>query len=385
VHADTRAKELVASGADVINLCAGEPDQRGPVQADDAGVASIRAGETRYGPAAGLAELRAAIASARPEPRKPSEVLVCAGAKQALHTALQALVQPGDEVLLPTPRWVSFPALVELAGGTVISVPTRAERGFVLDPADVEAALGPRTRVLVLNSPGNPTGAVLDRDTLDALGAVAERHDLTVIADEIYGGVAFGGGRAPSLAELARWRPRTVIIDGVSKSHAMTGWRVGWAVGPEPVIAAMARYQGQVVGGPAIPNQRAALAALQAGEAHRSALVATFGARRDRALERLRAIPGVVCHEPAGAIYLFPDCSSFFGRRTPTGGTIRGSVDLQAYLLEAAHVAVVAGAPFGADAHLRLSIAADEERLLEAIGRMGEALGRLSAGPSSAS
>ena len=378
VKAFDRAKELMATGAHVINLAAGEPDQRGPLEADDAAMAAIRAGETRYGPTAGLAELRDCVGGLRPVPRGRDEVLISTGAKQALHAALQALVGPGDEVLLPTPCWVSFPALIALAGGVPVPVPAHAARGFVLDPADVEEAITPRTRVLVLNSPSNPTGAVIPLPVLERLGELAVRHDLVIISDEIYAGITFDGGRAPSPAQVGpAVRERTLIVDGVSKSFAMTGWRIGWAVGPRSVVAAMARFQAQTLGGPAPPNQRAALAALRAGVHHRRSLVAAFAARRDATRAALLTIPGLDCHQPAGAIYLFPGVARLFGRRTPGGETIGGSLALQAYLLEEAHVAVVAGAPFAAEGHLRLSIAAPEDQLLEAVRRIGAAVARL--------
>ena len=378
VRAHARARELAATGALVLDLTAGEPDQRGPAEADVAVIAAIEGGETRYGPAAGLPALRARVAARRPVAREPGEVLITAGAKQALHAALQAVVQPGDEVLLPTPCWVSFAALIELAGGVVVPVPASAERSFVLDPAALEAAITPRTRVLVLNSPSNPTGAVLPTSVLEAVGALAARHDLWVVSDEIYAGLVYDGQRAGSPAELGPdGRRRTVVVDGVSKSWAMTGWRVGWAVGPAEVIEAMSRFQSQTIGGPSPPNQRAALAALAAGDGHRLALLRDFQRRRDRARAALLQIPGLRCHKPAGAIYLFPDISPWLGRRTPTGELIDGSVALQAWLLEEAHVALVAGAPFGADRHLRLSIAAPEETLLEAIERLATALSAL--------
>ncbi len=378
VKADTRAKELVAGGTHVINLAAGEPDQRSPQTADDAAITAIRGGETRYGPAVGLAELRACVGGLRTVPRAADEVMISTGAKQALHIAMQALVEPGDEVLLPTPSWVSFPALIALAGGVPVRVPTRADRGFVLDPADVEAAITPRTRLLILNSPSNPTGAVIPRSVLERIGELALRHDLLIVSDEIYGGITYDGEHAASPADLGpELAARTVAVDGVSKSLAMTGWRIGWAVGPRSIISAMARFQAQTLGGPAPPNQRAALAALQADGTHRRALVDAFQRRRDRALAAIREIPGITCHEPAGAIYLFPGIEELIGRSTPDGEVIDGSIALQAWLLEEAHVALVAGAPFGADGHLRLSIAASEQELLEAIRRVGEAVTRL--------
>jgi aspartate aminotransferase len=374
VDADARAKALMAAGVRVINLAAGEPDQRGPVEAEDAAVASIRAGEARYGPPGGLTELRVQVASMRG--RSVDEVMITAGAKAALHAVLQAIVEPGDEVLLPTPCWVSFPSLIELAGGIPVRVPTSAEQGFVLSPGAVEAAITSRTRVLLLNSPANPTGAVIPAPILKDLGALAVRHDLVIVSDEIYAGIVYEGP-APSPIDLAEIRDRTVVVDGVSKSYAMTGWRVGWAIGPSDLVSAMIRYQGQTVSGPSPPNQRAALAALRADGGHRDSLVRSFRRRRDRAREALAAIPGLTCGAPAGAIYLFPGVAAYFGRRTPAGEVIDGSVALQAWLLEEAHVAVVAGAPFGADGHMRLSLAADEEELMEAIRRVAEALGRL--------
>lgn len=367
VRAHARAAELRAEGADIIDLTAGEPDRRGPTSADDGAIAAIRGGETRYGPAAGLPGLRDAIAARRPEGRTADEVLVTTGAKHALHTALQALVEPGDEVIVPTPCWVSFPALVQLAGGVFVGVPGRSERGFRVDPAAVEAAITPRTRVIVLNSPGNPTGAVCSEQDLRTLAALADAHDLTIVSDEIYAGLVFDGDRAPSPASILH--ERTLAIDGVSKAFAMTGWRVGWAVGPRDLIAAMARYQGQTAGGTSPPNQRAAEAALRDADRHRADLVALFRARRDATRSALLAVPGMRCHEPGGAIYLLPDVSAWLGR--PGLAT---STDLASYLLEEAQVATVAGDPFGAPNHLRLSLVAEQEVLDEAVARIGAAL-----------
>jgi aspartate aminotransferase len=375
VAARARATALKAQGAPVLDLTAGEPDRRGPEGADAAAREAIARGDTRYGPTAGLPELRARIAEARPEDRSADNVLVTAGAKQALHTALQAIVEPGDEVLLPTPCWVSFPALIELAGGVPVKVPCRADRGFVLDPDDLAAAITPRTRALLFNSPCNPTGAVVPDDVLARIAAVVEQHDLWLISDEIYAGVVYEGTRAPSPATLLP--DRTLAVDGVSKAFAMTGWRVGWATGPTELIAAMARYQGQTAGGPAPPNQRAALAAMEGGDPHRLRLVGLFEDRMRSTLAAVRNLPGVRCHEPGGAIYLLPGVSAHIGSRTPEGAVIEDSVSLASYLLEAAHVALVAGEPFDAPGHVRISLVAEEAVLMEAVARIGTALASL--------
>ncbi|MCA8920483.1 MAG: pyridoxal phosphate-dependent aminotransferase [Planctomycetes bacterium] len=374
-----KANELAAAGHPVINFSVGEPDFTSPQAAMDAGRAAIDAGDTHYPPVPGTASLRKAIvdkvAQTTGRTYGPQHVLVSNGAKHTLYNLLQVLVDPGDEVAFASPYWVSYPAMVQLAGGLSVPIPTRASDGFRLDPAAVDAALGPRVKALILNSPCNPTGAVADPADVEAVVRIALDKGVTVISDEIYGALVFGGAEHRSAVSVDHpgVAEGVILVDGVSKSYAMTGWRIGYCVGPEDVIKAAGKIQGQSTSGACTIAQAAAAGALRGGDAEAARMRDAFAARRDVMLEALRAIPGVTVPEAQGAFYAFPDVSSYYGAEID-GVTIKDSLDLSTLLLERAYVGCVPGGAFGADAHLRLSYALAEDQIREGVGRIAEVL-----------
>jgi aspartate aminotransferase len=362
-----RARELVASGIDLINLSGGDPDFASPPQAVEAAVSALEAEETHYGASAGLPELRAAIARKLwddngIEVSADEGVLVTPGGKAALFEAFQALVEPGAEVLIPTPAWPSFGPMVELAGGKAVYVPLRPEGGFRLSADLLDAAATEKTRLLVINSPNNPTGRVLDEDELEALCRVACERDLIVLSDEIYEKVVFDGRRHRSIASLPGMRDRTLTFNGFSKAYAMTGWRLGYVAGSPHWIRALAKVHGHLA--TCVPSflQRGALAALESGAGFVESMVATWQARRDLMVDALKAAPGVSCFKSEGAFYLLVDVRA-----------LGGSSESWAHrLLNEANVAVTPGNAFGtsSEGFLRLALTAPTERLVEAAGRM---------------
>lgn len=374
-----RAAELRARGVDVIGLSAGEPDFDTPAHIKDAAKQALDAGATRYTAVEGTPRLRAAVAAwlgrAHGLDVSPAEIIVTAGAKQAIHHAFHALLEPGDEVVLPAPCWVSYAEIAKLAGAIPVPVLARAADGFAIDPVAVAAAITPRTRMLVLCSPSNPTGAIIEEPTLRALADLAERHDLWLLMDDIYRGLCYGGARAVEPVGFGpEIRRRTLVVDGVSKSYAMTGWRIGFCMARPEVVAAMATLQGQSTTNPAAVSQAAAVAALAGPEDALERMRRAFDERRQRMLAGLRAMAGVTCVEPRGAFYAFPDVSAFVGRRTPAGALIADDTALCEYLLEAAHVAVVPGGAFFAPGFVRLSYATSLENIERALPRLAEAL-----------
>lgn len=365
-----RAQLLRAQGRDVISLAAGEPDFDTPPNVKEAAVRALREGRTKYTPAPGIPELREAIAQRYREEfgldYEPSEVIVGCGAKHVLFNALQVLLEEGDEALVVAPYWVSYPAMVALAGGQVRVVWAAEEDGFKLRPEALQEAIGRRTRLLILNNPCNPTGAVYSPEELEALAEVVLRHGLVVISDEVYERFVYEG-RFVSLAALdPALQRRTVVVSGVSKSYAMTGWRIGYALGPEEVIRAMAALQSQSTSNPNSIAQWAALEALRGPQDHVQRMIAAFAERRRAVVEALNRMPAVRCLPPQGAFYAFPRVELEMG-----------SVELAELLLERAGVALVPGAAFGAEGYLRLSYSVDMERLQEALRRLGRALEEL--------
>ena len=376
-----QAIALRAAGVDVLDFSAGEPDFPTPAPVKAAGQSAIAGDKTRYTANAGLAELRRAIAADLSRTRglvyAPEQILVSCGAKASLYLAFQALIEPGDEVLLPTPYWVSYPDQIRLAEGSVVFVPCTDAEGFKLSPAALEAAITPRTRALVLNYPSNPSGACYTREELEPLAALCVRHDLWIVADEIYSRLLYDGRTFTSIAaldpEVAR---RTILVDGMSKTYSMTGWRLGYAAGPPEVVSAMARVQSHVTSNASTIAQWAALEGLGACDEEILRRVGEFERRRDEIARSLAALPGVRCLVPEGAFYVFPNVSARFGQRA-AGRTIDGAESLAAWLLERARVAVVPGEPFGAPEHLRLSYAVSLERIREGVARIAEALAAL--------
>jgi aspartate aminotransferase len=372
-----KVAELVKAGVDVVSLGAGEPDFPSPPEAIRAAQEFVAQGTVHYTASSGIPELRAAAAQALSESTSvsyaPGQVVVTCGAKEGLALALLAVVEPDDEVVVPTPAWISYGPMVALCDGRVVEARCHERDGFKLTPDGLRAALGPRTRVLMLNSPNNPTGAVYTSGELAALGEVLAGTDVLVVSDEIYSPFVFEGRHA-SPAAVPGLGERTVVVNGVSKSHAMTGWRIGYLGGPRAIVDAIANIKSHVTSNAAAPSQHAALAALRAGAAWPQRMAEAFRRRRDAALEALRAMPGVSLAPPAGAFYVFPRMDAFYG------GRIGGSADFCTALLEEARVAAVPGDAFGEDRCVRFSIATADERLAEGLTRLAAFLESLRGG-----
>lgn len=379
---DAKAKQMKADGIDVLGFGAGEPDFPTPPHIVDAAVAALRAGDTRYTPVGGTPELKGAVCRSLERDYglvyAPGEVTVSCGAKHTLFNLFLALLDERDEVIVPAPFWVSYPEQVQVAGATPVIVPTREEDGFRLRPEALEAAITPRTRALVLNSPSNPTGAMYGRLHLESLAEVIRGRDLLVVSDDIYQKLVYEGGRFVGLLEVAPdLRDRVVIVNGVSKTYAMTGWRIGYAAGPSKLVAAMEKLQSQSTSNPTSFAQKAAAVALTGPQECVAEMVAAFARRREFLTEGLNSLPGIRCPLPQGAFYAFPNVSGVYGSRFE-GEEIRNSFDLARFLLDEARVAVVPGAPFGSDQHLRLSYATSLDVIREGLERFEAALARLS-------
>jgi aspartate aminotransferase len=372
------ARKMKAEGVDVLDFSVGEPDFDTPFAAKAGGKTAIDDNFTRYTANEGTLELRQAIVAKLKRDNGLSyatdQVLVSPGAKASLYCATMALFGPGDEVLVPRPYWVSYPEQIRLAGASPKSVVAAEANGFKLTASELDAAIGPNTRGLLLNYPSNPTGACYDRDELAALADVAVKRDIVVIADEIYEKLLYGGRTFTSLAAISpEMAARTVVVNGLSKAFAMTGWRLGYASGPKEIIDAMAKVQSHTTSHPASISQAAGLVALrEAGEDVRR-MSAEFATRRDAIVALLAKLPGFVCVPPAGAFYVFPNVSGLFGRAIG-GRTIASGQDLSEALLETARVAVVPGEAFGSRDHIRISFSCAMERIEEGLRRIGAAI-----------
>ncbi len=375
-----RARALRAQGIDVLSFSAGEPDFDTPERVKAAAIRALSEGRTKYTDTAGIPELRAAICAKLRRDNgldyEPGEVIASVGAKHTLYNICAVLVDPGDEVLVPAPYWVSYTEQVRLVDGRPVTVPTDEARGFQLDVAALRAAVTPRTRAIILNTPNNPTGAVYDRAELAAVAHLAAERDLWVVSDECYEPLSYEG-RVPSIATLGpEARARTLVVQTCSKAYAMTGWRIGYAAGPRAVIQAMADFQSQCTSNPASIAQWAAVEALAGPQDDVAKMAGEFDRRRRAIVAGLNAIPGWRCAMPQGAFYVFPDVSRLFGRRW-RGGVLAASADVAAFLLEEARVAVVPGADFGSDRHVRLSYACGLPAIEEGLRRIQAACARL--------
>jgi aspartate aminotransferase len=375
-----RARALRAQGVDVLSFSQGEPDFDTPERVKEAAIRALRQGLTKYTDAAGIPEVRAAVcAKLRRDDGleyEPADVIVSVGAKHTLYNICAVLVDPGDEVIVPSPYWVSYTEQVRLMDGVPVVVPTDEARGFALDVDTLGAAVTPRTKLLILNSPNNPTGAVYSREALAAVGALAVARGFHVVADECYEALSYEG-RVPSLATVSpAVRARTIVVNTCSKAYAMTGWRLGYAAGPREIIRAMADFQGQCTSNPTSIAQWAAVEALAGPQDDVAKMVGEFDQRRRVIVAGLNRIPGIRCALPPGAFYAFPDVSGLFGRRWE-GRPLRGSADVTAFLLESARVAVVPGADFGSDRHLRISYACSQEQIREGLARIAAACAAL--------
>ncbi|MEX5502197.1 pyridoxal phosphate-dependent aminotransferase [Pseudomonas putida] len=358
-----------ADGAKIISLCAGEPDFDTPEHIRTAAISAINSGQTRYTQVAGLRTLREAIA--RKYQRENGldvswqDTLVCSGGKQVIFNALAATLNEGDEVVIPAPYWVSYPEMVELCGGESRIVACGAETGFMLTPQALAEAIGPKTRWLILNSPSNPTGAVYDRDELQALAEVLLAHpQVLILADDIYEHLIFDGRDFLTLAQVEpRLAARTLTMNGVSKAYAMTGWRIGFATGPRWLLEAMEKLQGQQTSGACSISQHATIAALDGPKDFIAHSRAVFQRRRDFMVDLLNQAPGISCEVPGGAFYAFADCSGLIGKRSPAGRELVNDEAVALALLEEANVAVVQGSAFGLPGYLRIAYALDDESL----------------------
>ena len=380
-----KARELRRRGVDVISFGAGEPDFDTPERIKQAAIQAMRRGQTKYTEVGGVPELRAAVCAKFKRDNgltyEPADVLVSCGAKHTLFNLAVAMLNPGDEVLVPSPFWVSYPEQTRLVGAVPVAVPTSETTGFDLDPERLRAAVTPRTKVIVLNSPNNPTGAVFSPASLAAVAKLALERDLFVVSDECYEALTFEGRHASIAALGPEIKARTLVVNTCSKAYAMTGWRIGFAAGPRELIAAMTDIQSQVTSNPSSIAQWAAVEALIGPQDEVAKMASEFDRRRRLIVQGLNALPGVSCVMPRGAFYVFANVSRLFGRTWKTAGgtttTLKSSLDVTAFLLEEARVAVVPGLDFGSDDHVRLSYATSDALITDGLARMAAALGRL--------
>ena len=375
-----KSSEMKAQGIDVINLSVGEPDFNTPDTIKEAAKKAVDDNFSRYSPVPGYMDLREAIVAKLKNENKlnytTSEILVSNGAKQSVCNTVMALVNPGDEVIIPTPYWVSYPQMVKLAGGTPVFVNATFEQDFKMTPEQLETAITPKTRLIILCSPSNPTGSVYSKEELRLLAEVIKSHeDLFILADEIYEHINYVG-KHESIAQFDGMKERTIIVNGVSKAYAMTGWRIGYIAAPEWIVKGCNKLQGQYTSGPCSVSQKAAEAAYIGNQQCVEDMRKAFERRRDLIVKLAKEIPGLEVNTPQGAFYLFPKCSSFIGK-SYNGKTIENTNDLALFLLEEAHVATVGGDAFGDPDCFRMSYATSDENICEAIIRIKHALSLL--------
>jgi aspartate aminotransferase len=371
-----KARALAREGRSIIALAAGEPDFDTPENVKEAAIRAIREGKTKYTDADGMPELKEAVVAKFARENglsyKTSQVNISPGGKPVIYNAMMATLGPGDQVVIPTPYWVSYPDMVLLAGGEPVFAPTTAENGFLLQPEDLERAITPRTRWLILNSPSNPSGAAYTRETLKALAEVLLRHpQVWVLTDDMYEHLLYDGMEFATIAEVEpALYERTLTMNGVSKAYAMTGWRIGYAAGPEPLIKLMAKVVSQTTSNASSISQWAAVEALNGTQAFIAERAAAFQERRDAVVSMLNQAHGVRCPRPEGAFYVYPSCEGLIGKRAPSGRVIGGDLDFTNELLDAEGVAVVQGEAFGLSPFFRISYATSMAELEEACQRI---------------
>ena len=375
-----KSGEMKAQGIDVINMSVGEPDFNTPDHIKEAAKKAVDENFSRYSPVPGYMDLRKAIVAKLKNENNldytTSEILVSSGAKQSVCNTVMALVNDGEEVIIPAPYWVSYPQMVKLAGGTPVIVNAGFEQNFKMTPEQLEAAITPKTRMLILCSPSNPTGSVYTKDELEALAEVIKRHDdLFVLADGIYEHINYVG-KHESIAQFPGMKERTIIVNGVSKAYAMTGWRIGFIAAPEWIVKGCNKLQGQYTSGPCSVSQKAAEAAYTTSQECVETMRKAFERRRDLIVKLAKEIPGLEVNCPQGAFYLFPKCSGFYGK-SYEGKTINNSTDLAMFLLEEGHVATVGGDAFGDPECFRMSYATSDDNIREAMRRIKETLAKL--------
>ncbi|MCH3994513.1 MAG: pyridoxal phosphate-dependent aminotransferase [Prevotella sp.] len=375
-----KSREMKAQGIDVINMSVGEPDFNTPEHIKEAGKRAIDENFSKYSPVPGYLPLREAIVNKLKNENgldyKTSEVMVSTGGKQAVCNTILALVNEGDEVIIPAPYWVSYPQMVKLGGGVPIILRAGFEQDFKINPEQLESAITPRTKMLILCSPCNPSGSVYSREELKALADVLKKHDnIFVLSDEIYEHINYIG-QCNSIAQFPGMKERTIICNGVSKAYAMTGWRLGWMAAPEWIVKGCSKLQGQYTSGANSVSQQAAIEAYTGDQKNVEDYRKAFERRRDMIVKLLKGIPGLEVNLPEGAFYVFPKCCSYFGKSNGKW-TIRNSTDFALYLLEVAHVATVGGDAFGDPDGFRISYATSDSNIEEAMKRIKNALGRL--------
>jgi aspartate aminotransferase len=380
---DAKAREMKARGEDVIGFGAGEPDFNTPERIKQAGISAIENNETRYTPVGGTDLLKEAIIAKLKRDSglvyEKNQILASCGAKHSFYNLAQVLWQAGDEVIIPAPYWVSFPEIVTLSGARPLIIHTGAEQDFKITAEQIENAVTPNTRAIVINSPSNPTGSAYNNDELEKLAECALRHGLLIISDEIYEQIVFDGFHHTSIASISKEvQKQCVVINGVSKSYAMTGWRIGYMASGDPeIVKQVSKLQGQSTSNPCAISQAASIEALTGPLDEIHAMVREFEKRRDIIVERLTQIPGVSCRKPTGSFYSFPDFSGVYGKKDMNGKVLKGSLDFSDYLLSAEKVAIVPGIAFGADAHARLAFAMSLEKIEEGTHRIKEAVSKL--------
>ncbi len=376
-----KSNELKAQGYDIVNLSVGEPDFYTPKHIKEAAKQAVENNFSFYSPVPGYMTLRQAIAKKLKTENnldyEPAQIICSNGAKQSVCNAIITLVGPGDEVIIPAPYWVSYSEMVKIADGTSVIVSTGIEQDFKMTPAQLEAAITPKTKALILCSPSNPTGSVYSKAELEALANVIAKHpNIFVIADEIYEHINYIG-KHESIAQFDSIRDRVVIVNGVSKAYAMTGWRLGWIAAPLWIAKACNKLQGQYTSGPSSIAQKAAEAAYLGPQDCVEEMRQAFERRRNLIFNLISDIPGLELSKPQGAFYVFPKCNSFFGKKTPNGDVIKNAGDLAMYLLVDGHVACVSGSAFGAPDYIRMSYATSDENIKKAAQRIKEALAKL--------
>ena len=376
-----KSSEMQAQGIDVINMSVGEPDFNTPDAIKQKAKEAIDENYSRYSPVPGYMDLRKAVCEKLKKENgldyAPSEILVSNGAKQSVCNTVMALVDDGEEVIIPAPYWVSYPQMALLAGATPVFIDATFEQNFKITPEQLEAAITPKTRLLILCSPSNPTGSVYSKEELAALAEVIKKHgELYVLADEIYEHINYVGHHE-SIAQFPGMKERTIIVNGVSKAYAMTGWRIGYIAAPEWIVKGCNKLQGQYTSGPCSVSQKAAEAAYVGSQECVEEMRKAFERRRDLIVKLAKDIPGLEVNVPNGAFYLFPKCSSFFGK-SYNGKKIENSTDFAMYLLEEGHVATVGGDAFGSPECFRMSYATSDDNIIEAMSRIKTVLSKLS-------
>ncbi len=377
-----KAKQMKADGIDVVSFGAGEPDFDTPQNVKDACIKALQGGMTKYTPTSGTPELKQAICEKLKRDNgleyKPSQIIASIGAKHSLYNVMLALCDPGDEVIIPAPYWVSYPEMVKLADGVPVYVQTDESTGFRMTPEMLRAAITPKTKALVLNSPSNPTGAIYDPSAIEHIAKIAVENGVYVISDEIYEKLVYGDNRQVSIASFGEEiKKLTLTVNGLSKSHSMTGWRVGYTAGEQDIISGMSRIQDHSTSNPVSFVQAGAIEALIGPQDAVEEMRQAFDERRKVIVDGLNAIPGVVCPNPGGAFYVFPNVSAYYGKSFD-GKTVSGSDSFGEFLLNEAKVAVIPGSGFGADQNVRLSYATSMENIKKGVARIGEAVVKLS-------